>query len=136
MFESQAINRTRKATAKCTKMARDFLLASKRERKKKEWLLREEISQKQKQLNPKIENGPQLRQARRPNGFGNNTPLIHKQHHEAEVKPLSSHEGSRLSVSARSVGTQESSSPPWGTTLPPIVPGHPWSHRNSTGEKL
>ena len=40
----------------------------------------EEISRRQRQLNHRVENGPQLLQARRPNGFGNNIPLIYKQH--------------------------------------------------------
>ena len=40
----------------------------------------EETSQRQKQLNRRIEKGPQLLQARRPNSFGNNVPLIYKQH--------------------------------------------------------
>lgn len=114
VFKSQAIIRikkTRRATLKCTKMARDFLLASK---EKKESLLMEAISQRHKQLNPRNGNWPQMPQANRPNNSGNNIPFIH-QHQEAEIEQISNHEGFYLSVFCFL----------WETGSPTLLPGAP-----------
>lgn len=137
IFESQAINRTRKATAECTKVARDFLLASERERKTKKSSFWWKKFHRDK-------NSLTAESRRDPSCFRHAGLTALATTYLSSTNSIRRLKWSRFQVtkdhvflfSAQSLGTRESSSPPWSTTRPPAVPGHPWSHGDSTVKKL
>lgn len=135
MFESQAINRTRKATAKCTKMARDFLLTRKRERKKKRVAFEGRNFTDKNSLTPELRTDPSC--------FRHAGLTALATTHLSSTNNITRLKWNRFPVTKehvflflRGLWGHESPALLPGHHTAPIVPGHPCSHSESTGEKL